>query len=69
MPSYDPDLVEAPKYGVDLHDNVEEWESAFWLDDHAWRFAPYWDGRGLHLELGTRAYLDLVLCARHRVAS
>lgn len=30
---------------------------AWWNNGHPQRFAARWAGRGLHLELGTRAYL------------
>ena len=59
MPVYDPDLAEKVQYNVDLHDNIEEWTPIFWKDGQPQRFPSYWSGRGLHYEVGHRAYLAL----------
>lgn len=55
-PVFDPDAI-ASSDDEDEHD--VEWLPAFWINGCPWRFIPYWDGRGLHLEIGTRAYLAL----------
>ena len=58
-PVYDPDLAEKRKYNVDIG-NEEEWSILYWRDGNPLRFDAIWAGRGLHLEIGTRAYLSLI---------
>jgi len=58
MPGYDPDANERI---VDTSEYEEyDWTPEMWLQGSPWRFSPEWNGRGLHLEIGSRAYWALV---------
>jgi hypothetical protein len=48
---------------VSVHYRIVEGEAVpvtWWKDGSPLRFVPQWQGRGLHLELGTRAYRALM---------